>query len=374
VVAGCNTTVPPLIEDGIAVAEIVQRVKCEIAFAVPQPQEPEPTGKYQWMRNWTAKAELTLKTNGKSSVTPSVVLNKIWPSFTLGLNAGLETTADRTDILSFNLSLAEMLEFKKRGECNLPDGVGLYGNLGLREWIAAALAPVDSGQLKVGEHAAPGAKSVPPPKIRPPPESALLPDRELKILEDATQRIVYYGGKATERFELVKQAAAREATQDAYNHAGYVLGAKIQADKQYKDVKRVKPILEERYPSTGNTAEARKRVDKLVATSKETVEVVMKQLVKDTEDLIKDLPHDPPISSISHSVNFVVELKGGMAPNWSLVSVRGPAASGNFLAGTNTRTHTLSIAMGHPAEGPAELARQLNNLQIIQSLSVLGVR
>jgi hypothetical protein len=161
---GC-TFVPALPEDGIAIGEIVQRVKCEIAFAVPEPQPPRPTGRFQWMRHWSAKSELTLVTSGKSKVSPSVVLPALAPGFTLGATGELETSADRTEIMSFSLSFAEMLEFKKNGRCDLPGGSHLYGHLGLREWLESALAPVEFGQLKVGRHPPPGGKSPPPPPV-----------------------------------------------------------------------------------------------------------------------------------------------------------------------------------------------------------------
>lgn len=59
---GCST-VPELEQDGVSISEIVQRVKCELAFAMPDPQPPYPTGHYQWTRDWTAKVDLTLITN-----------------------------------------------------------------------------------------------------------------------------------------------------------------------------------------------------------------------------------------------------------------------------------------------------------------------
>jgi hypothetical protein len=85
---------------------------------------------------------------------------------------------------------------------------------------------------------------------------------------------------------------------------------------------------------------------------------------QDVNAVIDGLPRDPPIDGLSHSVRFVVAVSGSLSPNWTLVHFRGPAASGSLLSGSHTRTHTLSIAMG----SPAEQVRALNNLVIIQNL------
>lgn len=174
------TQVPALREDGIAISSIVQRVKCELAFAIPEPEPPWPTGRYQWMRSWTAKADLTLMVNEQSSVSPSAIFTRLLPSvsvpnvgnvgrsITLSVGAGLSTTAVRTDILSFTVALSELHKFKRQGLCNLSEGNDLYGNLRLAEWISSALAPVDLHQLKVGRHPAPGSKSPPAPPVLAP--------------------------------------------------------------------------------------------------------------------------------------------------------------------------------------------------------------
>lgn len=363
---GCMT-VPPLKEDGIAIGEIVQRIKCELAFAVPEPEGRYPTGRFQWMRYWTAKVDLTLKTNGKSAITPTAVFTRLLPDFTLGLGAGIETSADRTAVLSFSLSFAEMLKFKERGECDLPSGLGLYGNLGLREWLQSALAPVEFGQLSVGYHPAPGAKPVPAPPPLKRPEQVI--DEDFRKLQVATHNLEDYGRRAQTRLESAKKNAGRGAIQETYDDAGVILGILEKAERENATVKVVTPKLLQRYPENGT--DIQKEMNKQVKALKGQADAAFKNVEdakKGVTDIINDLPHDPPINSISHSVNFAVELRGNISPNWTLVSFRGPAASGTFASGTYTHTHTLAIAMGHPAEAPTELARQLTNLAIIQSL------
>ena len=90
------------------------------------------------MREWTAKVDLTLMTNAQAAVTPSFMWTKlldtvaihnvgnIAQSATLGIGGGVDTTAVRTEILSFTVSLAELRTFKQQGYCNLPEGPRIY--------------------------------------------------------------------------------------------------------------------------------------------------------------------------------------------------------------------------------------------------------
>jgi hypothetical protein len=362
-ISGC-VTVPPLQEDGIAIGEIVQRVKCEIAFAVPEPQPPWPTGRYQWMKYWTAKIDLTLTANARSTVSPTAVFTKLLPSvpapgggnvarnITLGLSAGVDTTAERTEVLTFSVSLAEMRQFRKRAECNPASERGLYGNLGLREWLESALAPVDSGQLKVGRHPRLGAKSPPPP----PPVLV----RKLGPLEDlkqATAGIVHYAKSAEAALARARESAGRDKIQPTYDDASLIYGAVNKGGAEYGKVKKLAPDLLRTQP------DLTKEIQALQAEATAAAGEIDKAK-KEVDDVIKELPRDPPIDSLSHSVKFVVAVSGSLSPNWLLVNFRGPSANGSLLSGAHTRTHTLSIAMG----SPEEQARQLNNLVILQNL------
>ena len=90
--------------------------------------------------------------------------------------------------------------------------------------------------------------------------------------------------------------------------------------------------------------------------------------------LPKALPDqvDPPIDSVSHSVQFVVTYGAGISPSWSLLQWKGPGGSGNtpFFGGSATRTHSLNLALG-PRSGAASIsndALRLINNQVIRSL------
>ncbi len=144
---GCGSIIPKLEEDGIAISEIVERVKCELAFAVPDLRGNYPSGNYQWIKYWTAKVELTLDVNDQASIKPNssvvepmtqVVLPGVGTfsrMFSVGFGGELTEQAIRTEKLSFTLSVKELTESRDRARCVLPQNMGLMGNLGLGEWI-----------------------------------------------------------------------------------------------------------------------------------------------------------------------------------------------------------------------------------------------
>src|SRR5690349_11472140 len=152
--AGC-VHVPSIEHNRIAISEVVERVKCALAHALPDPY------KYPWMANWVVKVDLTLIINEQSGLTPTVSFIDLRPNavvpgvgniaqnFILGAAAGATTTAVRTDSLSFSLSLVELRYKRQEQRCVFYSGLGLEGELGLKEWIATALEPVDRDRKSV---------------------------------------------------------------------------------------------------------------------------------------------------------------------------------------------------------------------------------
>jgi hypothetical protein len=369
--AGC-TTVPPLQVDPIAISDIVQRVKCEIAYAVPKPEPPWPTGRFQWMRTWTAKVDLTLKTEENSGITPSVglidpmkpatipLIGSFQQNFTLGLGAGFNTTATRTEVLTFTVSLAELRKWKQAGNCNLPAGAGLYGNLGLQEWMLSALAPVEAGQLRVGRHPPPGGKSPPAPPTLPP--TAGLVDPCTQLLNQYKVHAESYAREAASALENAVRNSKRDDIQATYDEAARVYGAADKAAEQAVIGKKEHDLRVQ----DDNCKPQKAVLDQLLADIQKIADGAKN--AKDAVDKVLDgLPHDPPIDALSHSVNFVVALSGNVTPTWSLVRFKG--LTGTFASGSHSNTHTLSIAMGSPAALPGEQNRQLNNLILLQALS-----
>jgi hypothetical protein len=64
--AGGCVTIPSLEGNRIAISDVVERVKCDLADALPDPY------KYPWMANWVAKVDLTLIINEQAGLTPTV--------------------------------------------------------------------------------------------------------------------------------------------------------------------------------------------------------------------------------------------------------------------------------------------------------------
>jgi hypothetical protein len=380
--AGC-TTVPPLDVDDIAVADIVQRVKCEIAYAVPEPQGRYPTGPYQWMRDWTAKVDLNLITNAQASITPTAVFTNLLPTvavpnvgnvgqmFTFGLGAGASTTAQRSEIMSFTISLSELRKFKYRDQCYLPESLHLYGNLGLNEWVHSALAPVKFGQLAVGWHPPPGGKSIPAPppseKLKAEEGRALACDVALvQPVQDARDAAIHYATMAQDYADKAENHSKQRNVQATYDDASTVVEAVKQTNVAVKKATKAADKADKTCPDDPAVDKLLKRATKAgddAAAAKKVVDA-----------LLEALPHDPPVDSLSHSVQFIVALSANATPNWTLVRFKGPGATPPLASATGSTTHTLTIAMGSPAvagappSASAEQIRQLNNQLIINNL------
>jgi hypothetical protein len=381
--SGC-AVVPPLKEDAVAVSAIVERVKCELAWAVPEPEPPYPTGRYQWMADWTAKVDLTLITNDQAALTPGVSLIHPLPSevvplvgtvsrnFTLGVGGGVTTNALRNETMSFTLSMAELRNRKYRGECALPDAIDLYGNLGLKEWIAAALGPVDREILTIGKHTAPNAK----------PAGQQFSTGGEGYVAQVHQAAVYaksFAAKAAASVQRAQAIAARYFI-DAKQAAPPVILNDMQAVfRQVEDV--LTQVKQTAFWSQKAAAAAKLVTDD---DRKQLTPAQLSQLDQDIADaksagqgadatkiaanaIWKSIPQDSPIDSIGHQVQFLVVATGNVTPSWTLVNFKGPGASGNFASLTDTRTHTLNIAMGAPAgavNASPEQERMLNNLHL----------
>lgn len=178
--SGCSE-VPALEEatgtraSNVMIADVVHRVKCELALAL---KEKGGDRRFAWMNGWTIKTDLTLQANQQGSITPNgsytvwrgsavnsvagptsfpgATLGTFQQFFTFGVNAGAQGQAVRAELLSFSLSIAELNEWWNHGHrdqsCKVAEKRGLLGNLGLREWVDAALYPVERKELFAGHH------------------------------------------------------------------------------------------------------------------------------------------------------------------------------------------------------------------------------
>jgi hypothetical protein len=155
----------------ISINDVVRRVKCEIRDSIADRVGP----RYVWFNNWTAQADLTLVVNEQSGISPGAtftqpltlgsVLGRVTNmsrSVSLGLGGGVNTTAMRSEIVSFSISMKEirdqfrtMNEFQLYRECHPHSYIDLNSNLGLKEWVDSALGPVENNILTEGYHKPP---------------------------------------------------------------------------------------------------------------------------------------------------------------------------------------------------------------------------
>ena len=243
--AGGCVTIPSLEGNSIAISDVVERVKCDLADALPDPY------KYPWMAGWVAKVDLTLVINEQAGLTPTVSFVDLRPnavvpgvgniaqSFIFGAAAGATTTAVRTDSLSFSLSLVELRYKRDQANCKFAAGLGLDGELGLKEWIASALDPVDRGVLAVGYHPRlAAARSVKGKQKPPPPPPGNDPPLELDLAPGAIhrragrQRIAELHSGAVPRAVDAGLARRDVAREDAHARHRHGLAARQQGQHQ----------------------------------------------------------------------------------------------------------------------------------------------
>jgi hypothetical protein len=376
--------VPPLQEDGIAISSIVQRIKCELAFAMPEPRPPYPTGPYQWMADWTAKVDLTLITNDQSAITPTAafvnplrtetvpLVGTVARNFTLSAGAGLTNNAIRNETMSFTLSIAELRNQKYRGNCDLSDGFDLYGNLGLKEWVESALTPVDRNMLTIGKHTAPGAKPATAPQFAV----------DSKLPDQIHQAAVYADLFATKAANAAKSAEsdAEKYKKDTTDAAPAVIRNDMQlvfnqVENALTAAKQAMVWADKVTSLSGQLTDDDKR--RLTPDQQKTLAQDLKDGPKAKQTastaetaanaIWKGIPQDSPIDSIGHQVQFIVVASANATPSWTLVHFKGPGTSGTFGSLMQTRTHTLNIALGAPSgavNASQEQLRTLNNLQL----------
>jgi hypothetical protein len=151
----------------ISINDVVVRVKCELRDSIESRTGPD----YDWISKWTAQADLQLAVNDQSSLAPGAVftqplktIGNVSQSASLGIGASASTTAARTEIVSFSVSLKEIRDQFRNDtavqlyeQCHPHSAVGLTGDLGLKEWVDSALGPVQNHLLTPGHHSAPKA-------------------------------------------------------------------------------------------------------------------------------------------------------------------------------------------------------------------------
>jgi hypothetical protein len=147
--AGC-TAVPPLDPiRKISVAQIADRVQCELRNAVA------PYASKGWLRAWHASYILTLQVDADAGVALSnSFINPVSDgTFTLGTGLGLSGSTTRIETMSFTLPIQKIRNYR----CMLPPPpeFDLDGNLGLNDWVkrvAEAFDKHDKGEVESFGH------------------------------------------------------------------------------------------------------------------------------------------------------------------------------------------------------------------------------
>jgi hypothetical protein len=435
--AGCST-VPPLsaatnnfpFTSSIPIHDIVQRVKCELSDALDEKtQQPQ----FRWMASWTAKADLTLEVNDSAGISPSATFIQplhnafffgVGPSsintatgaatnvvaatpqnFNLGFGANLSGSADRTELLSFTVSVDELRKFRRRlreqetrgglppNSLCYPVGVNdLQGGLDLKSWIDSALEPVGRGDLAPGNHPAPGtvakAPSAKPTSAGITPHGGAPMKPEDKAPYDA--RMTSYQAQIKTFMDDANKAAGQafeSATQVRHLYATTHL-----FDRQIRDLAYW--ARQQAIATQLAATDALKYADDAKPNTDHGKEINKAQYDDDLSNVAKDLQiaalnadaagqnaalaaklanPDPPIDSITHSLQFIVAAGGSISPNWTFLHWKGPAQSGSLASLSGIRTHSLNIALGSPTGGGlVEVNRVLGNQALRQAVQTIG--
>ena len=126
--AGC-ATMPVESMDGVSLAAVEERVKCEIGYAYT---ELSQDNRFPNLSKWAAGLTLSLAVDETGGVTPSTSLlgpfGKISP---LDLTATASLNAKRTGLFNIYIAFIEAARHK----CDDPRPIPIEGHLGLAEWI-----------------------------------------------------------------------------------------------------------------------------------------------------------------------------------------------------------------------------------------------
>lgn len=366
---------PDYLAKGPQVDEIVKRVKCDLYEAVADKLNA-PEG-YEWLHSWTAQANLNLIVNDQSQLTPGATFTEplraatiplkvtnFAQSANLGLGAGTNTTATRNETITFTVSMNELMDEFGKGQhnCDFPDKIDLQSELGLKEWVEAALSPVADGDLSVGYHKAPkqgtgGAKSG---------QSAAAP----AIQAITKTNLLGAAAPGITHCELIKRPPPWSSP------ATDRIGIGREVNTVWCDLLKILSI-----PDLKNIDGDQVRV---IATAIRDIQRAIQSLAitNQNPDLRKTLENtaidlsifvDPPIDTIAHQVQFVILWNASASPSWTLVHFKGPnPSSGSLFSATRTKTHTLNIVMGPPSS--PDTSGALQALQIGTAVgNALGV-
>lgn len=355
---------------------------------------------------------------GPSSIStsgvPGTTIPAVAQNFTFGFGANLSGSVTRTELISFALSLRELQAWRKaqrrfEREHGIPEdhachpaGINdLQGSLDLKAWVDAALKPVDYGLLESGLHPDPGSgrggasASSSTPKQKGPAEVAhpwpncaeeLKLEFEMNLYQSQADAFAMQAATSAQQAMALKLTAlASDTLEDRFKRAVTERASKIiwfakqahMADidahqKAYTtELSALTMCLKESgdCPDYETFKQDLPKVESQFKTAKSNAVAAAQELAQ-AQRLANP---DPPINSISHSLNFVVTAGAGFSPSWTLLHWKGPSTNGNLASVSSIRTHTLNIVLGPPGiAGSSEEARVLDNQAIRQAIQSLA--
>ena len=392
------------------VEDVVQLVKCELADAF---RDKVPGTHFKWMADWTVKSELTLQVSQSGGISPSYGTTRfngarIVPEFGIAGGLNLSGQAQRTETISFTMSLRELPGEVSQSFCEDLRSKSeehrareLRSGLKLREWIEAALRPVENSVLKAGFRPQPVLKlaAPEPPKTKRSPASRSSPSiaaakysyegfreqlEELVGLAGAIEKDV--GQVFADRCK-VDEASVRIERNSEIAKAKLKGVAELFPDDLLTEVghDEIESVRHELKAVNRTKAEKRRRCEKLpgiaaaavadVREFKETMNQGLYDAFKKknypgivyaesaylgqaneylkaaSEQLASQRLHfEPPIDSLSHHVQFVLTKGLGASLNWGLAVWPIAAPSGNLGSLARVRTHTLVLTVGPPSQ------------------------
>ncbi len=360
---------------GPKVDEIVRRVKCDL-YAAVEDRLNAPYG-YEWLHSWTAQASLNLIVNDQSQLTPGVTFTEplraatiplkvanVAQSANLGLGAQANNTATRNETITFTVSMDELVDQFGKGQqnCDFPNKIDLQSDLGLKEWVAAALSPVDDGDLNVGYHKTPKTGSAAAaataqkaiagvnPAAQPQTSKKKQPRKPLPpgVPDCSDLTAMRQRPAAPPSLGSLTADDAMVACElglfDPSAKEGYIdLTKQLDGDQ----VKRIAQII--------------KDIDRLITELGIANTAAATQYGGTLKNAAISLSVfvDPPLDTISHQVQFVIVWNASASPSWTLLHFKGPSpSSGALFSATKTNTHTLNIAIGPPSSPDTQTALQ----------------
>lgn len=366
-----------------SIEKIVARVKCDLVNAVSAPlEDPKNT----WLQTWTAQVSLNFIVSDQANITPGATF--IQPlktesiplrvtnaprSWNLGVGAGFDTTASRNETLTFSMSLREVYDALHTGQvpfgCDKVNTWDLHSELGIKDWIANSLGPVNDGFLESGHHKTSKAAQAPASSKGGPPAGAGAA-----------------GSFSIEAF-IPKPKEKKAGTWPPYctNPPNLTanLGADLRAIAPYEiddnstgTAKQVIAYVDKRLASIIDKALRDTRAIIAEVRAQATPDLKCMQWAKSVEDALLQLELDPPIDVLADQIQFVIAYNASVSPSWTLVHFKGPSPTSTLFSGTKTLTHTLNITIGPPSSPDAAntLSALLTSTAITQSLNASGIR